>query len=83
MKLYTLENSVITQKDKFDFKADMYCDILVVGAGSSGIYAAFAARREGADVILIENDSGIGGMHVQGNVHGYYYGAKGGTYEDG
>lgn len=61
-------------------KAAFACDILVAGAGSAGIYAASAAAENGCDVILLERDASIGGMHVLGNVHGYYYGDEGGAY---
>lgn len=37
------------------------CDVIVVGAGPSGIPAAVAAARMGAKVILIEEDMVIGG----------------------
>jgi hypothetical protein len=40
---------------------DLTCDVLVVGAGASGIPAAIGAARAGAKVILIEEDPVIGG----------------------
>ena len=80
MKLYTLHNGEIHITDaKPDFSKS--CDILVVGAGAGGIFAATAAADEGADVILAENDLNIGGMRVRGNVTPYYYGAPGGSFE--
>lgn len=57
------------------------CDVLTVGAGAAGCYAADAAAREGADVILLEYGQNIGGMPVGGYVTGYYFGAPGGAYE--
>jgi hypothetical protein len=39
-------------------------DVLVVGAGSSGIPAAIAAARNGADVVLLEDDVVPGGAPV-------------------
>jgi hypothetical protein len=41
--------------------ADLTCDVLVVGAGASGIPAAVGAARAGAKVILLEEDPVIGG----------------------
>ncbi len=38
------------------------CDVLVVGGGSAGISAAIAARRQGADVILVERYGYLGGL---------------------
>ena len=57
-------------------------DILCVGAGSAGVYAADAAAREGASVLLCELSPNLGGMHVGGGVTGYYFGSRGGAYED-
>ncbi len=81
MILSILENGVVVKKacDVSDF--DYRCNVLCVGAGSAGCYAADSAAREGASVILLELGENIGGMHVCGNVTGYYYGARGGSYE--
>ncbi len=38
-----------------------HCDVLVVGAGPSGLAAALAAGRTGARVILVEESDGLGG----------------------
>ncbi len=38
------------------------CDVLVVGGGSAGLAAAIAARRQGADVILVERYGYLGGL---------------------
>jgi hypothetical protein len=40
------------------------CDVIVVGAGASGIPSAIAAAREGAKVILLEEDMMPGGAPV-------------------
>ena len=58
------------------------CDILVVGVGTAGAYAALAASREGARVIAVEKDENIGGMPINGRVTTYYFGARGGTFEE-
>lgn len=79
MKLYTLkDNSLHITESAPDFS--LTCDILCVGAGTAGVYAADSAAREGSDVILLEYSSCIGGMHVRGNVCMYYYGDEGGSY---
>ena len=60
---------------------DLTCQVLCVGAGAAGIYAASAAAHEGASVILLENDDNVGGMHGLGRVAGHYYGFPGGSFE--
>ncbi len=42
-------------------KAWAHCDVLVAGAGATGISAALAAGRAGARVILVEEDFAVGG----------------------
>lgn len=42
-------------------KAFAFCDLLVVGAGPTGLIAALTAARAGADVILCEEDRLLGG----------------------
>lgn len=42
-------------------KAFGFCDVLVVGAGPTGLMAALVAARAGADVILADEDSLPGG----------------------
>lgn len=41
--------------------ANLYCDILVVGAGPAGLMAALAASRAGAQVLLVDERPHIGG----------------------
>ncbi|MGR3760173.1 sarcosine oxidase subunit alpha family protein [Roseobacteraceae bacterium NS-SX3] len=42
-------------------KAYAHCDLLVIGSGPAGLIAAQTAGRAGADVILCEEDSRMGG----------------------
>ena len=44
------------------------CDVLVAGAGIAGMAAAIAAARNGADVVLLEREYGLGGMATLGLV---------------
>ena len=82
MILSRLENGLIVKSACNITDFDYCCNVLCIGAGSSGCYAAASAAREGARVILLEFGENIGGMHVCGNVAGYYYGASGGSYEE-
>lgn len=42
-------------------KSDCHCDLLVVGAGPSGLSAAITAAKAGADVILCDENPELGG----------------------
>ena len=42
-------------------RAYAFCDLLVIGAGPAGLMAALTAARGGADVILADEDSLMGG----------------------
>ena len=46
--------------DVYD-KGFLHCDLLVIGSGPAGLMAALTAGRAGADVILCEEDSRLGG----------------------
>ena len=81
MILSWIENKKLCKREIDAPIFDIECEVLCIGAGCAGMYAALAAAREGADTVLIENDDAIGGMHILGNVIGYYYGANGGSFE--
>ena len=80
MHISQLINGGIEEKNLDNVSFDLQFDLICVGAGSSGIYAACAAAREGVSVLLIEQDDTVGGMHIHGNVGGYYYGFPGGSF---
>lgn len=46
-------------------------DVVVCGGGSAGVFAAVAAAREGAEVLLVESQGGLGGSAVGGLVIPY------------
>jgi heterotetrameric sarcosine oxidase alpha subunit len=46
--------------DKYE-KAFAHCDLLIIGAGPTGLMAALKAAKSGADVILADEDSVMGG----------------------
>jgi hypothetical protein len=51
-------------------------EVVVVGGGPAGVVAALAARRNGADTLLIERASYLGGMMTGGlvvSLHGYRF----------
>ena len=56
-------------------------DIVVVGGGTAGAISAITAAREGAKVLVIERLNCLGGMGTAGHIERYYYGCRGGVYE--
>ncbi len=46
--------------DEYD-KGFRHCDLLIIGAGPSGLAAALTAGRAGSDVILVDEDFALGG----------------------
>ncbi|MBR3967112.1 MAG: FAD-dependent oxidoreductase [Clostridia bacterium] len=81
MKLSYLENGKQLTEEVKNINFDMECDVLCIGMGAAGAYAAISAAREGASVIALERDENIGGMPITGMVPTFYYGEVGGTFE--
>ena len=57
-------------------------DVIVVGLGTAGATAAIVAAREGLRVLGLERSTSMGGTGTGGAVFGYYYGSRGGMYEE-
>ncbi len=49
-------------------QAFAFCDLLVIGAGPTGLIAALTAARAGADVILADEDANMGGRLLSENL---------------
>ncbi|KIN60399.1 Sarcosine oxidase, alpha subunit family [Sulfitobacter noctilucae] len=57
-------------------RAYAFCDLLVIGAGPTGLMAALTAARAGADVILVDEDSVMGGrLNAESEAVGHQSGA--------
>ena len=75
MIIQMLKDGKLVKNEELVSRFDYECDVLVVGAGSAGCYAADSAARLGARVILCEISENIGGMSVIGGVTTHYYGS--------
>lgn len=51
----------VTQPATAFDKANVFCDVLVVGAGPAGLSAAIEAAKSGADVLLVDENPELGG----------------------
>ena len=57
-----------------------HADLVVVGAGSGGFGAAYAAARLGARVVLIEASNGVGGTSTWAGVNNWEPVAEGTSF---
>lgn len=57
-------------------------DLIVVGLGTAGAIAVTAAARKGMKVLGIDRHTSMGGAGTAGGVIGYYFGSKGGLFEE-
>ena len=56
-------NKVSEDNFSVNLKVSKKKGVVVVGAGPAGCLAALSARRNGADVLLIERESYLGGSN--------------------
>lgn len=76
----TVEGENISHETEVCF--DETCDILVIGLGTAGAVSAIAAGKRGHKVIGVDFAPLPGGVGTAACVWDYYYGAKGGLYEE-
>ncbi len=82
--------SAVVPADPHMTLVDLSCDVLVAGGGLAGVCAALAAARHGAQVILVQDRSRLGGnsssevkMHVVGaSASGHHAGWREGGIVD-
>ena len=60
-----MKESFITEAEKHTEIAGKY-DVIVAGSGPSGFAAAVTAARNGAKTLIIEAQSGVGGISTSG-----------------
>lgn len=56
-------------------------DVIVVGLGTAGAIAAIVAARKGLRVLGVERHVSMGGTGTAGGVLNYYFGSRGGLFE--
>ncbi|WP_171654010.1 FAD-dependent oxidoreductase [Paenibacillus foliorum] len=82
MMLYQREQgNVITKPSESTAFIQTY-DVIVVGLGTAGAIAAITAARNGLRVLGLERLTAMGGAGTVGAIVGYYYGSKGGLFEE-
>ena len=47
-------------------KLELHTDVLVLGSGPSGFAAAYIAAKNGAKVVLVEQNGNVGGISTSG-----------------
>lgn len=57
-------------------------DVLVCGGGTAGVWAAMAAAERGAQTLVIERQSSLGGTRTQGGVVGLYCGNRSELFQE-
>lgn len=65
-----------------DIEFDYSCDLLVVGLGTAGAISVIAAGKRGHSVIGVDLAPLPGGVGTAACVWDYYYGARGGLYNE-
>ncbi|MGN1121494.1 MAG: FAD-dependent oxidoreductase [Eubacteriales bacterium] len=82
MKYCRMENGQRCAVPAPDTAFDFACDVCVAGLGTAGSMAAIAAARQGVRVIGVEQQNVMGGIPTRGCVNTYYYGTRGGLFEE-
>tara|TARA_B100000085_G_scaffold1202_1_gene1136 strand:+ start:294 stop:3404 length:3111 start_codon:yes stop_codon:yes gene_type:complete len=72
--IYTTGNYITAQAGTLPVVAK--CELVVVGAGTSGMPAALVASRQGVDTIVVEKFGDVGGTHTIGGVCKYWFGRE-------
>jgi len=61
--------------DRYETRYD-FCEVLVIGSGAAGIAAALSAASGGGRVVLVEQDSRIGGGLLSDAAQAEWLGAR-------
>ncbi len=81
LKLWQRIERQLESSEAVGVEFDDSYDVIVVGLGTAGAIAAIAAARQGCRVLGIESLHCMGGTHTAGAIQNYYFGSKGGLFE--
>ncbi|RXZ80302.1 FAD-dependent oxidoreductase [Paenibacillaceae bacterium] len=81
MQLSQLINKQAVRRPLPSYNFTENYDVIIVGLGTAGAIAAITAGRSGLRVLGIERMNAMGGTGTSGAVLNYYFGSKGGLYE--
>ena len=73
---FTIAHQYIREKSlpvDAKYSQELTCDVVIIGAGASGLSAALTLHDAGYDVLLLENEDQVGGAGVYGEMHDIKY----------
>src|SRR5690606_2221404 len=82
MQLSELVDNTLRQTEISSLNFEEDYDVIVVGLGTAGSLAALTAAKQGCKVLGIEALYCMGGTHSAGAIQNYYFGSKGGYFEE-
>ena len=82
IKLIEKINGTIRISDTALVDFEKKYDIVVAGLGTAGVISAITAARMGKSILGVERFAAPGGTITVGGVGVYYFGGRGGVYED-
>lgn len=73
---FAIAHQYLRDKSTYGLKQNdtpINCDVIVIGAGASGLAASLKLHDKGYDVILLEHEGEIGGAGIHGKLHDISY----------
>lgn len=70
------------RQETIDLIFDFEKDVVVAGLGTAGAITLIICAKEGLSALGVEQLGGMGGMGTLGCITNYYYGSKGGYFEE-
>lgn len=76
-----LEHGEITKEQRDNVSFSNHYDAVILGGGTAGSIAAICLAKKGRNVLIVEKQNFLGGVHSGAMFH-YYQGSPGGIYEE-